>query len=251
MKYSLEHLKTEVRNGKEFEFVFFWGHEGSKKIGTHCLSQWYESNFTVNNILYKTAEHWMMYRKAMQFDDFACANKILTSETPKEAKGLGRKVRHCDYDVWYLPSYAIVVLGNIHKFNQHPDLLDYLLAQRNKILVEASPYDTKWGVGLSVKDKAIFNVENWKGTNFLGFALMEVIDFFSEFGTFEYLQNYLFRPCDYFKNYNVNSAFWMKRSTQEYQSEFEEYYEGLSKRDKVIFDICNPQKDSITPYNLT
>lgn len=246
MKYSLEWLKEQSSRKQQFEFVFFWGHIDRKNegIGKFCLSHWYESPFIVNKILYNTAEHWMMYRKAMQFDDFYSAQEVLRAETPEVAQSIGRTIKNYDNDNWHLPSFEMVRLGNIHKFNQHPDLLAYLLKQKNKILVEASPYDNKWGIGLNANDKAIYHVEKWQGTNFLGFVLMEVCDFFTEFGTFDYLTNYLLRPCDHFKNYNRADVFWQRKEVEIYEKQFEEYYENLSERDKTIFDICNPVRST-------
>lgn len=53
-------------------------------------------------------------------------------------------------------------------------LTKYLLSTEQKILVEASPYDKLWGIGLSENSSGVDNPLNWQGRNFLGFALMEV-----------------------------------------------------------------------------
>jgi len=68
----------------------------------------------------------------------------------------------------------IVVAGNLAKFSQNPDFRDFLLTTKNRILVEASPVDKIWGIGLAADDKKIENPRLWKGLNLLGFALMEV-----------------------------------------------------------------------------
>ncbi|MDR0269107.1 MAG: NADAR family protein [Paenibacillus sp.] len=41
---------------------------------------------------------------------------------------------------------------------------------------EASPVDRIWGASLAADDERIENPLQWKGTNLLGFALMEVRD---------------------------------------------------------------------------
>lgn len=77
---------------------------------------------------------------------------------------------------WAQVAKDIVVKGNLHKFMQNPELREFLLSTGNKILVEASPCDTIWGIGMSERDEGVTNPHNWKGTNLLGFALMEVRD---------------------------------------------------------------------------
>lgn len=56
---------------------------------------------------------------------------------------------------------------------EDPELKKILLATGDRIIVEASPYDCIWGVGLSEEDDDLYN-GNWNGQNLLGKALMEV-----------------------------------------------------------------------------
>ena len=44
------------------------------------------------------------------------------------------------------------------------------------MLVEASPYDRIWGIGLAQEDACSRNPLSWRGENLLGFALMEARD---------------------------------------------------------------------------
>lgn len=99
---------------------------------------------------------------------------MLASNDPKEIKALGRQVKNFDAETWNRVAPDIVVKGNLHKFRQNPELCQFLLDTGEKILVEASPYDTIWGIGMQESESGVDNPENWKGTNFLGFALMEV-----------------------------------------------------------------------------
>lgn len=91
-------------------------------------------------------------------------------------KKLGRKA--CDYDdeVWKEKRFDVVVKGNIAKFSQNEKLLDSLLSTGDKILVEASPKDTVWGIGLDESSSEAIQPLKWIGENLLGFALMEVRD---------------------------------------------------------------------------
>ena len=70
----------------------------------------------------------------------------------------------------------VVVKGNIAKFSQNEKPLDLLLSTDDKILVEASPKDTVWGIGLDESSSEAKQPRKWIGENLLGFALMEVRD---------------------------------------------------------------------------
>ncbi len=191
--YDIKWLKSKFERGDALKFIYFWGHTNKYKeeIGKFCFSQWFESPFTVENTTYKTCEHWMMAQKALLFNDEVTFNKIINSVKPGEAKDLGRQVMGFDEQIWNNKRFDIVKSGNIHKFNQYPALTDYLLKTESRILVEASPIDTIWGIGLSPDDEQINNIYAWPGLNLLGFALMEVRDFLKEFGHFKSSENSL------------------------------------------------------------
>lgn len=176
--FNLEQLRTRVSNGEQFEYLFFWGHQPSKdgKISKSCFSQWYGSPFVIDDIVYQTAEHWMMSAKARLFGDEETLAKILESSDPKTAKSLGRTVKNFDDDIWKSNARRLVTEGNIAKFGQNQELRAFLLATGNLVLVEASPYDRIWGIGLQADDEKAKNPATWQGENLLGFALMDVRD---------------------------------------------------------------------------
>jgi ribA/ribD-fused uncharacterized protein len=178
MNYSINWLQTQIENGIQPEYLFFWGH-AQKTAGVtdkSCFSQWYPSHFTVNRIAYATAEHWMMAQKAFLFKDGETLQKIYATQKPAHAKGLGREVKNFDAAIWEVKAYEFVVEGNCHKFSQNKNLKKFLLYTGDTIIVEAAPNDFIWGIGLSQDDKDAANPFKWKGTNLLGFALMEVRD---------------------------------------------------------------------------
>lgn len=121
-----------------------------------------------------------MAEKARFFNDDEIRTKILASSDPQVIKALGREVKNFTVEKWVTVSKEIVVKGNLHKFAQNPQLFQFLLNTGSKILVEASPYDTIWGIGKRATDPGINNPHNWKGLNQLGFALMEVRDILIE-----------------------------------------------------------------------
>jgi len=110
----------------------------------------------------------MMYRKALLFGDTHYAQQILDATTPLQAKRLGRQVGNFDPQVWNQHKTNIVYENNYAKFTQNPHLLTQLLATGNKTLVEASPRDTIWGVGMGVTNPKIYDRRNWRGKNLLG-----------------------------------------------------------------------------------
>jgi ribA/ribD-fused uncharacterized protein len=157
------------------EFLFFWGHTPSPghAVGRWVLSQWFIGDFTVDGQVYRSAEHYMMAGKAQLFGDEEMLARILASETPADAKKLGRSVRDFDQDIWVKQRYDIVVRGSIAKFGQDPRLTDFLLATGDKVLVEAAPRDVIWGIGLGKDNPRALDPVRWRGQNLLGFALMD------------------------------------------------------------------------------
>ncbi len=169
-------IKARARNGEQFEFLFFWGHQLSKDgtITKSCLSQWYAAPFAVDGIVYPTAEHWMMAEKARLFGDSAAVDAILAAPDPKVAKALGRKVKNFDGQLWADRCREIVTRGHIEKFRQNEPLRDFLLASSDIVIVESSPYDRIWGIGLKHSDEQALDPTKWRGGNLLGIALMDV-----------------------------------------------------------------------------
>lgn len=176
--YDLQWLLYLIEENNQVDYLFFWGHKESSNgnVTKSCFSQWWESSFSVDNILYKTAEHWMMAKKAELFGDVEMRDKILEAQIPADAKKLGRKVRNFDPRIWDENCSRIVVDGNFHKFSQNSKLKDFLLSTGSRVLVEASPLDKIWGVGMAEKDESVSDPRLWKGKNLLGFALMQVRD---------------------------------------------------------------------------
>lgn len=163
---------------KNDNFLFFWGHRAPPdgRINKSCLSQWYDCHFVENGVSYHTAEQYMMASKARLFGDASSVAEIMSAATPREYKRLGRHVRNFDASVWEAKRFDIVVMGNYHKFSQNKDLGQFLLSTGDKVLVEASPYDTIWGIGMSADDSKITDPGKWRGQNLLGIALMTVRD---------------------------------------------------------------------------
>jgi len=168
---SVAGLQTAVSAGQRVKYLYFWGHQDA---GRGYLSQWYPSAFTVDGVRFASAEHYMMWRKAVLFDDTETAGGILAAGHPHQAKKLGGRVARFDQQVWDEHRTPIVVAGNVAKFGSDPAMRDYLLGTGDRVLVEASPVDRIWGIGLAADDERAANPLRWRGLNLLGFALMEV-----------------------------------------------------------------------------
>lgn len=173
---SREELEQLVKRGGRPHYFFFWGHTPlpNGEIGKPCLSQWWPSAFVVNGVRYATAEHFMMAEKARLFNDEATRIEILNAPSPKVAKELGRQVSNFDEARWQEQRFQFVVEGNFAKFSQNLELGRFLIGTGDKVLVEASPRDRIWGIGLGANNERATNPSQWNGLNLLGFALMEV-----------------------------------------------------------------------------
>ena len=172
MKYTKDNIDGN-------QFLYFWKpYKTKNKITESCLSQWYMLDFLEDGITYKSCEHYMMAKKALLFDDQDMFTKIINSNHPKDAKRLGRMVSNFNSNIWDNNKYEIVLNGNLLKFRQNEEYKYYLTNTIPYNLVEASPYDKIWGIGLPPpKDKYdYYFIDEWKGENLLGFALMEVRD---------------------------------------------------------------------------
>lgn len=145
-------------------FTFFW-RSGSP------FSQWHASEFEVEGKRFGCAEQYMMYGKAVLFGDAETGARILEASTPKQHKALGRQVRGFDGARWERERERIVYEGNHAKFTQNEELRRALLATRGTELVEASPLDRIWGVGLGEADPRIQDPATWRGLNLLGKVL--------------------------------------------------------------------------------
>ncbi|MGW4808838.1 NADAR family protein [Kitasatospora sp. NPDC004272] len=170
-----EQLAAAVGSGAHPKYLRFWGHRPQRggQIGPGALSQWWPSPFTVDGVRYLTAEHWMMAGKARLFEDEEAVPKILRARTPAEAKNLGRLVKGFDEEQWVAHRFELVVTGSTAKFGQDERLRAYLLGTGQRVLVEASPLDRIWGIGLAADDERADSPSHWRGLNLLGFALME------------------------------------------------------------------------------
>lgn len=167
---TLEELKIKFDNKEKLEFCFFW------KSNSY-FSNWYPSDFEVDGIVYWCVEQYMMAKKAKLFNDYNSFRYIMASKSQKEIKALGRGVMGFNEEIWVKNRERIVFEGNYAKFTQNPTLKSYLLKHKDKILVEASPYDRIWGIGYDSSDlRFVCNPHNWRGLNLLGFTLMRVRD---------------------------------------------------------------------------
>jgi len=148
-------------------FTFFW---------SGPFSQWHKSPFTLDGMIYNTAEQYMMAEKARLFGDEEMCARIVAASDPRDQKALGRRVRGFDEMRWNAAAREIVYRGNRAKFTTHRDLLAALFETSDTTLVEASPLDTIWGIGLAADDPDAADREKWRGTNWLGEVLTRLRD---------------------------------------------------------------------------
>ncbi|MEG0184300.1 MAG: NADAR family protein [Stenotrophomonas sp.] len=171
----LHDLQRRQADGEALRYLCFWGHQPPRSgVSASCFSQWYATGFDIDGVHYPTAEHYMMAGKARLFGATDMLEKILASATPDKVKAFGRRIEGFDETRWAQARYALVVEGNRAKFTQNPELGQYLRSTAGQVLVEASPVDFIWGIGLAQDHADAHNPAQWRGLNLLGFALMEV-----------------------------------------------------------------------------
>jgi len=175
MILDVESLKNAVAAGKQFQYRFFWGHRPKKdgRLSDSVFSQWWQCEFSVDGQIYKSAEQFMMAEKARLFGDEETRARILKTDDPAYAKKLGREVKGFDESQWTNARFELVTKGNVAKFGGDEKLRRYLLSTREEILVEASPTDSIWGIGLAAENPDANDPAKWRGLNLLGFALVK------------------------------------------------------------------------------
>ena len=147
------------------EYVLFWG---------GWPSQWHPAHFALGGVAYNCCEQYMMAEKARAFGDEAALAQVLASQSPREQKAIGRRVKDFDPGVWKGVCRGIVYAGNLARFSQDPDAKQTLLATGVRTIVEASPLDRIWGIGLAPDNPKTLDPAQWRGTNWLGVALTQV-----------------------------------------------------------------------------
>lgn len=140
------------------------------------LSNWYLSDFVVDEVPFTSMEQFMMYRKADCFGDADIAVQIMNTKNVAHIKELGRRVSGYNENYWNGIRQIVVYQGLCAKFSQNEELRKRLKATENAILAECAVKDRIWGIGLSMNDPDRLNQNQWKGENLLGYTLMMVRD---------------------------------------------------------------------------
>ena len=158
-----------MRNGitETGQFLLFWG---------GWPSQWSPARFEVDGVTYNCCEQFMMAEKARVFGDEEALRKILAAKSPRDQKAIGRTVQDFNERTWNGVCRGIVYIGNLARFSQGPHLGGLLLKTGERSIVEASPTDPIWGIGLAQDDPDALRPDQWRGRNWLGIALMQVRD---------------------------------------------------------------------------
>lgn len=166
----MKQFKEQNYLEKYNKYVFFYG---------GYLSNWSDTPFidTLTGIPYNCSEQYMMHRKALLFSDYDIAEVIMNRKFPGDQKALGRLVKYFDKDVWEKHARQIVYEGCYYKFTQNKEAYNYLMGTAETYLVEASPTDSVWGVGLAGYNDKIVDPKNWQGTNWLGQVLTQLRDY--------------------------------------------------------------------------
>lgn len=174
-KSNFDKIKTKKNNlthtvddtYENDDYIFFWG---------SIFSNWAKASFIYKGEKYNCAEQAMMAEKAIMFNDMPTLKDIMNSNNPRQQKALGREVAGFNKQLWESKCLPLVSDICFQKFSQNEHLRDRLLSTGKKKIVEASPSDDIWGIGLHAEDHDILDESKWKGKNWLGIALMNARD---------------------------------------------------------------------------
>jgi ribA/ribD-fused uncharacterized protein len=165
-------LKKKDEEPKESNIVFFFSKEPENKE----FSSFYDTVFKLDDVEYKSAEHAFQAIKAKTFGDEEHFKKILKAKSAQSAKSFGKKVEKFEESVWNEKKEDVMRKILRAKFSQNAEIRKKLLDTGDKILAEANPRDTFWGIGTSASTAIAKNPSKWKGQNKLGKLLMELRD---------------------------------------------------------------------------
>lgn len=149
--------------------VFFYS-------GRQAFSNWHHSpdQLIMRGLSFDHSEGAFMAMKAWFFMDLDAVAACHAEKDPCAVKAIGRTIRGYDDAAWSLVRLGFMAYVNLLKYRQNPEMAAELLGTGDRTLVEASPVDQVWGVGLAEDDPLIQSPSNWRGTNLLGVALMQV-----------------------------------------------------------------------------
>ena len=119
------------------------------------------------------SEKAIMLCKAAAMQDYATFDAILRAQNPKAAKALGRQVAPWNEQRWESVVCEVALAAVSQKFEQLPNLAAVLLATGNRLVAEMTRNDRNWGTGLDVGHPDGSRPARWRGTNILGWALMQ------------------------------------------------------------------------------
>lgn len=176
--HNMNLSSSDVDNTEEYSYqnyTFFW-QTGSP------FSNWHPSLYTYNDIAFNCSEQGVMWSKAKLFGDEKIADEILkcTTSQQKKMKTLGREIRSFKESTWKKNKVRIYKQHCYEKFSQNKHLKEKLLETGSNLLVEASPHDRIWGIGLNEKSAKKIHPTKWPGLNLLGKLLTEIRDEFKE-----------------------------------------------------------------------
>ena len=115
-----------------------------REIETGFLSNFYGSEFILDNAQWPTVEH---YYQANKFTAPTYIEHIRLAATPRAAKNLGQTRDVPMRADWESYRMTAMLRALASKFTQHQSLQQKLLATGDALLIEASPHDSFWGHG--------------------------------------------------------------------------------------------------------
>jgi ribA/ribD-fused uncharacterized protein len=152
------------------EILFFFSKDPENKE----FSNFYETEFELDGVKYKSAEHAYQGIKAKTFGDNEAFEKILKAKSAQSAKAAGKKVKEYKEETWNEKKDEVMKTVLRAKFTQNLELRKKLLDSGDKVIANADSRDKYWGIGTSTNTSMAKDPAKWKGENKLGKMLEEL-----------------------------------------------------------------------------
>ena len=141
--------------------------------GKHCpLSNLFDVEFTVDNVVYRSNEHYYQSQKCIEMEKRDTYQKVMKAKTGHDAITLGRKVE-APTEWTYSRGVSIMEKGATAKF-QVEECRDFLLSSSG-IIAEATT-NGYWGIGIDIGPPEALDMEQWHGSNLMGEVLTNLRD---------------------------------------------------------------------------
>jgi hypothetical protein len=169
-------MQTIKLEGKMNQDMIVFGTESNFSLESHCNFISHSSIESENDLKFSSLLQWMIWNKAILFENYDITNRIIEEDDPIKLNELERNFLYFDQKIWQQIMPDFLMEGNILKFLQNEELSKELLETGDAILAQIDDSNLLYGIGSVTTDGLEFNTGNSIGRNLLGKSLMQTRD---------------------------------------------------------------------------